>query len=236
VIAQDAVEVVFRTTAGAVVRTPIERVAGIRPASGLLREGRFFLDDPNSTRLFFAPTGRALRRGEAYAGVHELLMPIVQVGITNRISIGGGTPLLFGIPASERPYWITPKAQIFSGGRASVALGVVHAFGLDDDDGAVGVAYAVATRELSAGSVTVGGGLGYTSHGDRGLLLMAGGDRPAGRNARLITENYFWRTGGVASLGVRFFGEKLSADVAIAMILTSDLVQPTPIINFMYRF
>jgi hypothetical protein len=235
VVSRSAEEVVFRTTAGAVLRTPAARVVAIRPAPGRVRDGQFFPDDPNDTRLFFAPTGRALRRGEVYFGVHEILMPMVQVGITNRLSIGGGTPLVFGFDA-DRPYWITPKAQVYAGRRTSVAIGLVHVAGLDDDEGGGGIAFGVATRELSGGSFTLGAGITYTGGRQRGVVLMLGGDRPLGRMTRLITENYLWRSGGAGSIGVRIFGDRLSADLAMGLFVGSDLVQPTPIVNVAYRF
>lgn len=47
------------------------------------------LPDPNPTRLFFGPTGRSVKKGEGYVGVYGLFLPFVQVGITDRISIGG---------------------------------------------------------------------------------------------------------------------------------------------------
>ena len=51
--------------------------------------------DPTDTRLLLGPTGRSLRSGAGYAGVYGFVFPIVQVGITDRISVGGGLPLLF---------------------------------------------------------------------------------------------------------------------------------------------
>jgi hypothetical protein len=41
---------------------------------------------PTNTRLMFAPTARSLRRGEAHVGFYYVL-PFVQVGITNRLSV-----------------------------------------------------------------------------------------------------------------------------------------------------
>src|SRR5712692_9592438 len=50
---------------------------------GRVVKGEFQPFDPHNTRLFFAPTARALRRGEGYAGVYEVVLPFVQVGITD---------------------------------------------------------------------------------------------------------------------------------------------------------
>jgi hypothetical protein len=69
--------------------------------------------DPNTSRLFFAPTGRALKRGEAYVSVFEGLLPSIQIGVTDLFSIGGGTPII-PFEGASRPFWITPKLQVLN--------------------------------------------------------------------------------------------------------------------------
>jgi hypothetical protein len=227
-------EVVFRTTAGAVVRAPAAEVESVRPVTGRILEGRFRREDPNGTRLLFGPTGRSLRKGESYLGIYEFVMPFVQVGITDRISVGGGTPLFFGPGEFDRPYWITPKVGLYSRGGTHVAVGLFHGFG-PGGEGA-GITYGVLTRELAEGSFTVGAGMGYTTDGERGAVFMAGADRPLRRNLKLITENYVWASTGVLSGGVRFFGDNLSADLAMAVFFPNGQVIAAPVVNFAYRF
>jgi hypothetical protein len=231
---EDDSEIVFRTTSGAVVRAPRDRIVSIRPVTGRIVKGEFRREDPNNTRLLFGPTGRTLRRGETYLGVYEFMMPFVQVGITDRISIGGGTPLVFAPGASNRPYWVTPKVSVFSRGGTHVSAGLFHA--LDFDNHGVGVAYGVMTRDLESGSFTIGAGMGYTSTGERGGVLMVSADGPVRRNMKVITENYVWRSAGVTSLGIRFFGDNLSADLALGVVFTDDGVFGAPVVNFVYRF
>jgi hypothetical protein len=64
-----------------------------------------------------------------------------------------------------------------------------------------------------------------------------GGERRMRRNMKLITENYVWNGGeGIASLGIRFFGERLSADLALATPIGVDDFFAFPMINFVYVF
>ncbi len=79
-----------------------------------------------------------------YLGVYEFFMPFVQVGVTDRFSIGGGTPLVIGFEDFERPFWVTPKLQILDTGKTQVAAGVFHAF--DSHSSGGGIAYGVVTR------------------------------------------------------------------------------------------
>ena len=231
--AETDTEVVFRTTAGARVHAPRSHVVSLKPVAGRLINGEFRREDPNSTRLLFGPTGRSLPRGQAYLGVYETMVPFVQVGITDRFTIGGGTPLIFEFSDWDRLYWITPKLQVYSDGRTHAAIGLFHGFA--GNDGA-GIAYGVVTRETSGGAVTVGAGMGYTSDGHRGGVVMIGGEAPARRNIKWISENYLWRSTAVTSGGCRFFGEHLSADLAVAVAFTGDGPFAFPVVNFVYRF
>jgi len=227
-------EIVFRTTAGAVITTPRVRILSLQPVAGRIVHGEFRREDPNNTRLLFGPTGRALQKGEVYLGVYEVLMPFVQVGLTDRISIGAGTPLVFNIDDWDRLYWFTPKVQLLSTGTTHVSAGVFHGFAGDDH---AGIAYGVMTRELNAGAFTVGAGVGYNSDGGRTGLLMIGGEAPVRRNLKWVTENYVWDGTLVSSGGFRFFGERLSADLALGFVINGDdPVIPFPVVNFLYRF
>jgi hypothetical protein len=228
-------EVVFRTRSGTLVTVPRPDVMSLRTVTGSIVQGEFQRADPNTSRLIFGPTGRALDKGQVYLGVYEFMMPFIQVGVTDRFSIGGGTPLLFGVDDWERPFWITPKLQVFKGDRAAFSVGALHAFDTDGEGG--GIAYGVGTFGSDIGSVTVGGGGAYSGSGGEGVVMMVGAERRLRRNVRFITENYLWTGGdGVASAGFRFFGERLSADLALAMPIGIDDFFLFPVVNFVYVF
>jgi hypothetical protein len=191
--------------------------------------------DANTTRLFFGPTARSLPRGQVYLGVYEFFMPFVQVGVTDRLSIGGGTPLMFGIEDFERPFWITPKLQVLDTGRTQVAAGVFHAFDADSSGG--GIAYGVVTRGDQNASFTGGVGMAYSVDGGRAAVVMIGGDARVRRNVKVMTENYIWQGGeGVMTGGFRFLGDHLSADVGLAIPVGAGDFFAFPVVNFVYVF
>jgi hypothetical protein len=229
-------ELVIRTGSGVLVTAQRVQVVSLKPVRGRVVGGEFQRTDPTATRLFFAPTARGLKKGEAYLGVYEVFVPSLQVGVTNRISIGGGTPLLFfGDDDWDRPFWVTPKVQLFDNGRVQVAAGVFHAFVIGDDGGGIG--YGVATAGSDTTSLTAGAGVAYDVDGGRSFLVMLGGDRQIARNIKLITENYVWKGGdGILSAGLRFFGEQLSADVGLAIPIGADEFFAFPVVNFVYSF
>ena len=231
---ETATEVVFRTHAGATVTANRADIVSIRPVKGRIEQGEFLRTDVHRSRLFFAPTGRSLDKGQVSVGVFEFLAPFVQVGVTDRFSVGGGTPLVFGIDEDFRPFWFTPKFQVVNSEKIQASVGVLQILNTAGDNG--GIAYGVSTFGNSDNALTVGAGLAYTDD-HRGGVVMVGGEGRVRNNLKLITENYVWEGGnGILSGGVRFLGERLSADLALAIPIGFDDLVAFPVVNFMYVF
>jgi hypothetical protein len=227
----------FRTVSGVAMEVDRSMVQAIGPVTGNLVNGEFWPADPNPTRLFFAPTGRSLKRGESYFGVYEILLPFVQYGITDRISIGGGTPLVFG--SSDVPFWVTPKVQVYKAKSTEVSLGVLHFFNVGDYN--LGIAYGVVTAGSADSAFTIGAGYAYERSGEDGNdggspLLMVGGERRVSRRIKVVTENYVFKDGGLVSGGVRFLGERLSVDLGLVSPMGVGEFVAVPIINFVWKF
>lgn len=226
--------VVLETVGGA--RLEVER-AGIQdlsPARGQTVEGEFWTEDPGGTRLFFTSTGRSLERGESYIGTYVVVLPFAAVGVTDRFTIVGGAPVLFG---ELEPFYLGPKLQIIRQPETQASIGTL-AFFFDDE--VVGVAYGVATfgnteRALSAG-------IGYFYSGDEVLnepAFMLGGETRVSRRIKLITENYILpdAVGVVLSGGVRIIGDRFNTEVgALGAIADGDGGCCVPLINFSYSF
>jgi hypothetical protein len=227
-------EVVLRTQAGAVVTARRSEIASLRLVKGRIERGEFVSEDLHRTRLFFAPTGRSLRRGEVSFGVFQFLAPFVQVGVTDRFSMGGGTPLLFGFDESDRPFWLTPKFQVLDSTNAQASVGLLHLFNIDGDS--AGIASGVSTFGNTDNAGTLGAGLAYSGD-DRGWVVMGGAEGRISRHVKVMTENYVWKTGdGIVSGGVRFLGERLSADLALAIPIGVGDFFALPVVNFVYVF
>jgi hypothetical protein len=235
VVRENDQEVVFLTQAGATVTARRQDVASLRVVKGRVENGEFVRPDLHRSRLFFAPTGRSLQRGQVSVGVFEFVAPFVQVGVTDRFSIGGGTPLVFGIDEGTRPFWVTPKLQVLNTRQAQASIGLLHVFGTGEDIYG-GIAYGVATFGSSDNAFTAGAGLAY-SDDSRGGVVMLGGERRVRQNIKLMTENYMWKNGdGILSGGIRFLGERLSADLALAMPIGIGQFVAFPVVNFVYVF
>lgn len=256
---ETAEQVVIRTISGVVIEVDRGQVASIEPAQGIVIGGEFRPYDANATRLMFSPTGRSLRKGEGYVGVYEFILPFVQVGITDRFSLGVGTPLLFLGDDASRPVWVTPKYQFYRGSRVTAAAGVMH-FHVFGEDARVGLAYGVATIGSDDNAWTAGAGWAYSRYYENEYdpacwsvpyqpcdptrvartegspVIMVGGERRLSRRVKFITENYAFEGAGIASFGVRFIGERLSADLGAAIPLGVDEIIVVPVVNFVWTF
>ena len=239
---QTADEVVIVTESGTTVRVRRAQVASMERVRGRVVAGQVWNDDPHATRLFFAPTARAIPRGEGYLGVYELFFPFVSYGVTDRFTISAGTPI---VPeAIGEVFYLAPKLEVVRTPGVSAAVGVLALFAPSEVDGSVGLVYGVGTFGGPDRALTVGATLPFVlSEGDNDLgrqpAVMIGGESRLTRRTKLLTENYFvpGEGGSVLSGGIRFFGERLSADFgAAAAVGGGDNVCCLPLVNFVYTF
>jgi len=259
VITSETVDrIVVRTIAGVVVEVPRAQIASLKPAAGTVVDGEFRSADSNATRLLFSPTGRSLKKGQGYVGVYEIILPFVQVGITDRLSLGFGTPLVFVGDETGRPVWVTPKYQFFASERVNAAAGVMH-FSVFGEDSNVGVAYTVATVGTDDNAWTAGAGWAYSRYyeneypscfagpggscdpvrvekAEGSLVAMLGAERRLSRRVKFISENYAFNSGGIVSAGVRFLGERLSADLGVFAPVGVEEFVVLPVVNFVWTF
>jgi hypothetical protein len=227
--------VTFRTTSDDLLEVERSRIAAIDLVTAQVASGSHWPADGHTTRTMFTPTARSLKRGESYFGVSELSVPFVQFGITDRISIGGGTtPFFIG---KGQPFWLTPKVQLFSGPKTQAAVGMVHLASLGN--GGFGVAYGAVTRGTASAAATVGVGYAYVQgFGTKGgvPVLLVSGERRVSRRVKLLTDNYVLRGGGMIGAGIRIFGKRRAVDLGVATPIGGNVFYPFPIVNLVRKF
>jgi hypothetical protein len=228
--------VVIRTESGTMVTVERAQIASMQPTRGRVVQGRVWREDPNATRLFFGPTGRAVGQGRGYLGVYEVFFPFVTYGVTDQFSISGGTPIIPG--AFGQVYYFAPKLTFVETETFAAAAGVL-AGGFEDEFG--GIVYGTGTFGDRDQAATVGVGMGFSDGDFNGQpVVMLGGELRVGAQTKLITENYFspGEDEVVGSGGVRFFGERLSADLGIFTNFGGGCEGLCffPLVNFVYSF
>ena len=230
----DADKVVLTTVGGAAITIGREGIVEFSEARGRVHKGRFWPEDPAGTRLFFTSTGRSLRQGKAYVGTYVAILPFAAVGVTDRITLAAGAPVLLG---EFEPFYIAPKVQVLRNPKAQVSLGTLAFFFKKET---VGVAYGVGTFGNSDRAVTTGLGFFYAGNDfSNHVALMVGGETRVSRRIKFLTENYVIYSSQFAlfSGGLRFMGDRFATEVgAGAALVDSSLQCCLPLLNFNYTF
>jgi len=233
--------IVILTESGARVEVERSQIREMAPLTGRLVNGRIWPEDANRTRLFFGPTGRSLGHGEGYVGLYELFFSFVAVGIGDRFTLAGGTPIIPG--AIGRALYVAPKLTLVNEDQFQLAAGTLAFFLTESiDEGSVGIAYGVATFGDVDDAVTLGAGWGFALlDGESSVadepVLMLGLEKRTSASIKVISENYYVSGNALVSGGIRFIGERFSADVGLAGTLGSgDNTFGLPILSVAWRF
>lgn len=225
---------VLTTSGGARLEVTRDQIRDFSPAVGRLVEGEFWNEDPNHTRLYVMNTARSLRQGQAYIGTYAIVFPFVALGVTDRLSVAAGAPILLG---ELEPFYVAPKLQLVRTDNVALAAGVLSLF-YDGDH--AGVVFANATLGDADRAAHLGLGWGFAgSDFTSEPVAMLGADVRFSRRAKFITENYVLPidTNVVLSGGIRFIGDRLTSDLGVAGLLGDDATGCCiPLVNFSYAF
>jgi hypothetical protein len=246
VMAEDEASVRIATSGGLEVTVPRSSIVSRREGGENHDPG--IGADPTYSRLLFAPTGRALKKGDGYFADYELLVPGVAYGVTDNITLAGGLSVLPGLGLSEQVFYISPKAGFDLGDRASVEVGALVATGGGgdfDDRETARIGFAVGTFGSPRHSFTVGAGIGDTSSefSDAVPILMAGVTTTLSRHVALVGETWmflgddFRLSEQPFGVGIRLFSDRMSADLGV--ILIGELIDegfPIPWLSVTYHF
>lgn len=210
-----------------------------------IHDGVYWPEDPNATRLFFAPTGRMLKKGEGYLANHWIFFMDGYAGVTDRFTLGG-TMTLFPTAnfLKDNAYFISPKIGISQGDRFNTAVGAwIGGAPFSDAAGAVntfGIAYGVATWGGSDGAFTLGAGYGFAEGKlARNPMLMVGGTKRVSRRVSLVTENWIFpnvQDHPLVSAGIRTIGDKVSWDIGGITVLGQGGTVLVPWIGAAWKF
>jgi len=232
IISEDGGRAVIKTVSGADVTVERDQIKSIQPVAGDVVNGEFWTQDAVTSKLFLGPTGRSLKRGEGYVAIDSLFLPVFQIGVTDRFSIGMGAPF-YGLVKTA---WITPKFKVYEGKNTAVSTGVLHLF--VPDFGVGGYGYVVATRGTPDASVTFGGGMLYGRDGhDAAAIPMftIGGEHRIGRRTKFVTENYIFQGGAIVTAGARLIGQTTSFEAGALIPLINQGALPGFFFNFVFH-
>ena len=251
IVDESADPVVVIGANGVEQRIPRARVAEITD----LLQGRFTRYDPARTRLFFSPTARSLGAGNKRFSAYYIF-PSIAFGVTDNVDLSGGMTIPL-ITDSEAYALVNANAKVTlaeSDGFA-FALGgsaLVPLASGEDIPGIGGTFYGIATLGNDGGAVTLGAyGFYITDFGDvsevgNGTALLVGLEKQISDRFKLLSENYLvipldgdsGETLFGSLNGVRFFGDRLAADIAAAVgVIDGEFsTVPIPYLGLSYTF
>lgn len=246
-IARDSVSISIRTTSIPRIDIPVKTIKRINVIdSPQLVNGVYWFPNPNPTRYLFGPSAINLKKGEGYFQSIYVVVNSINYGLTDNFSIGGGIEL-YSLLAYSRPiFFITPKVGYkvsknlhLGGGIMFVAVGHDE---FENDGGSAGFVYGLSTFGSHDSNFTTGLGWGFIDgeFSEKPFITLSGMVRIS-RRAAFVSENWIIPTEGyygVFSYGVRFFGEKISVD--LAFLNNSDISEGlkigVPFVDFVVKF
>jgi hypothetical protein len=240
IVKQDTLAVEFQTISKISMLVPRSQIATMTLLSGYNVDSEYRRSDPNSSRLFFSPTGRALKNGQGYFSAYEIFFPSIAVGIGDVVSLSGGISLLPGV--ENQIFYFAPKVTPVHVQNFDLSGGILFAHGTGSTSFGGGVIYGVGTYGSEDNSLTMGLGWGF-SGGDvaNKPIVILGGEIRLTHSIKLISENWIppWTDIIIYSFGLRFHGENLAAD--LGFIRTSAGMETSgfpyiPWIGFTYNF
>lgn len=253
IIMADSLNIVIKTESIPRIEIPFVRIKSVETVdSEHFIGGRYWFPNPNPTRYLIGPSAINLKEGEGYYQNVWVLLNSVNIGITDNISIGGGIEFIStiaSITTSEISpiFFLTPKVGFEVSKNLNAGLGLLYVSvpSFDDSDGNshLGIAYGVGTYGSIENNVSGGLGWGFVEDEFSAKpIVMVSGMARVWRNASVVSENWFIPTGekyyGFLSYGVRFFGEKISVD--LAFINNADIIRVfflgAPFVDFVVKF
>lgn len=246
--AASAEELEFETTDLGVVKVPRANLKRLVMLTGK----HDYFDIGNGNRIFFAPTGRGLRKGEGTLQVVSLVLVGANYGVNKYLSVGGYVSLLPGL-GIDQFLMLTPKVTLPISERLGVGAGVLYlripSFGFASNSRntyGAGIFYGTATYGTADNNFTAGLGYGFFEQriGSEPVFQFGGQTRVA-RRLSLLSENYMINRVGMSGLyGFKINWPRTSFGVAAAYAVSftaaNDTGGGTGIIpvyyDFTYRF
>lgn len=172
VISSDEKELVLQTDQMGRVAIPKYTIKKMSDkVTGQVVNGEYWFENPNATRYIIGPSAIPLRKGEGYYQNLYLFVHSGSVGLTDNISIGGGTELLTPIVTGQAPamFFATAKAGFPVAERLHVGGGILYVnyrkklFGSYNNH--IGTVFGLTTYGSGNNNITVGAGWGYQQAG-----------------------------------------------------------------------
>jgi hypothetical protein len=181
-----------------------------------LRVRNKWFDSPNTSRYLFTATGLPLKKKEIVLQSTYLFLVSAHYGISNRVSIGGGTEVL-----SNSTYFLHAKVNLINDANYKFSAGASYyrlpkdfiTTVYNEEIRNIGMLTAASTWGNPNHHLTLGAGYIFTEGALTPPLVTLSGTTRLGKHIALVTENWFLFVGEknvelpvLLSLGLRYIG------------------------------
>ena len=159
--------------------------------SNNIRDGEYWFPNLHDSRYFFSPSAFGLEQGEGYYSHSYWLLWQTQFGITDNLSIGGGTTP-FGIPASFNAKYSYKISKSLNAAIGYFYVGNLFGAWDSDFDSFVNMPYTVVTKGSKENNFTLG--MGYNLDpdviGEERVVINFGGTFRTARRFSFVFEGW----------------------------------------------
>lgn len=246
IISQDSTAISFRNTSFQKIEIYKNKIKSIQKLDeSNFRNNKYWFPNPHPTRYLVGPNAYNLKKGEYNFQNTYLVLNTIDIGLTNYFSIGGGIDLSsfgsFSYGGFSPAVLLIPKIGLKVTDKFHAGVGGLIVYhGADDEF--LGIAYGIGTYGTMENNITVGLGWGFlTGEFLKKPIFTVSGMTRISRKAALISENWIIPFEGYHiffSYGIRFFGEKLSVDLAFINNddISASIIFGIPYIDFKVKF
>lgn len=229
VLASDSVKILFKADKLGEITILRNEIKILEPADATrYKNGKYWFENPQSTRYLFSPNGYGLKKGEGYYQNVWVLFNSFAVGLTDYISVGGGIVPAFLLAGSPTPVWMTAKVSVpLVKDKFNLGAGVLAGTVLGESETGFGIFYGIAT--VGSRDVNASLGLGYGFAGgslSKAPMINLNGMCRISPRGYLITENYLfsdaYSTTAVLSFGGRTIIKNAGLDYGLVLPVSAD--------------
>ena len=197
IVSMDSTIIQFNSNSVGTISIPKQLVEVITPVSPeKIIAGKYWAENPQSTRYFFQPNGYGMKRGEGYYQNVWVLFNQFSVSLTENLSLGAGIVPLFLIAGAPTPVWIAPKFSLpVVRDKFNLGGGALIGTILGEEETGFGILYGVSTFGNRDNNVNIGLGYGYASGGfAKTPTISVSTMLRTGPRGYFISENYYIST------------------------------------------
>lgn len=250
IVQRDSMLIVMKTASVPRIDIPVDRIERIDEVGQMgAKNGDYWFPNSNATRYLFGPSAFNLKRGEGYYQNAYLALNSFNVGVTDYLTLGGGFELFSTfttmITNDFKPvFFLTPKisAQVsekFHAGGGAFYLSIPNS----NSRSGYGIVYGIGTYGTLDHNLTCGLGWGFDDEkfSTQPVFTLSGMTRTS-KSTALVSENWFLYNNdellSIYSYGIRFFGEKISVDLAFLNnpTIAQVIVIGIPYVDFVVKF